>query len=157
MPMFRKQQTTDDRGAVLVAEVTTGQAVIFLCLALVLLGAAFIAGRLVARVERPIDIAAQPAAQGTVKTVESAAAPVAAAAKGAAPKTAPVKSGPTQTYTIPAMEAGAGTPAPSAQPAPTAAPAPAKPATATPPAPVTPTPAAPVPAAPAAAVSGLTP
>lgn len=116
MPLFRKQQTTDGRGSVLVAEFTTSQAVMCLCAALVLLGAAFVAGRLVAHVDRPIDIAAKSAVQETGAVAESAPSPTPPPPKEAATPTAPIQTGPQQTYTIPAMEAGAGTPAPSAPP-----------------------------------------
>ncbi len=142
----------------MVAEFTTAQAVLFLCAAIVLFGAAFVAGRLVAHVDRPIDLAAQPAPPDTGKADGPAAQPSSAPAKEQAAQTTQVKTGPTQTYSIPAMEAGAGTPAQSAQPSTTApktaaTPAPATPAPAAPattaPAPASPAPAAPAPAQPA--------
>ncbi len=133
MPIIRSQLSTNGRSTH-VAEFSTPQAVFFLCIALGILGAAFVAGRLLAGVDRPITMASQSPAAETAKGTDSGAPATAATpVKDGSPASAsPANAGPTQTYTIAAVGAGAPKAATPAQPATAGA---AAPKASTPPAP----------------------
>ncbi len=126
---LRKEESPDGRSQLIVAEFTTGQFVGTMCAVLFLFAVFFGVGVQVARIDNSLEastaVAAVPA--------EGEASP-SATAESAAPAATP-QTGPAETYTVSAMDAGASTPKPAAAPASAPAPVPASEPAGTTPAP----------------------